>query len=109
MVKKDNFKTDKLEKVRDAVNVCTMCGFCKSVCPSFKAIGWDSALARGRVILSYGLLNGDIPADDSVIENIYTCDMHGLRTQMSVKGKDRRHRRTVPFRSCEERSYPFKA
>jgi len=73
MVKKDNFKTDKLEKVRDAVNVCTMCGFCKSVCPSFKAIGWDSALARGRVILSYGLLNGDIPADDSVIENIYTC------------------------------------
>lgn len=67
------FKTDKMEKVRDAVNVCTMCGFCKSVCPSFKAIGWDSALARGRVILSYGLLNGDIPADDSVIENIYTC------------------------------------
>lgn len=67
------FKTDKLEKVRSAVNVCTMCGFCKSVCPSFKAIGWDSALARGRVILSYGLLNGDIEADDSVIKNIYTC------------------------------------
>lgn len=67
------FKTDKLESVRDAVNVCTMCGFCKSVCPSFKAIGWDSALARGRVILSYGLLNGDIPADESVVKNLYTC------------------------------------
>ena len=71
--KKSDFKTDKLEEVRNAVNVCTMCGFCKSVCPSFKAIGWDSALARGRVILSYGLLRGDIPADDSVMENIYTC------------------------------------
>ena len=70
---KSGFRTDRLEEVRDAVNVCTMCGFCKSVCPSFKAIGWDSALARGRVILSYGLLRGDIPADDSVMENIYTC------------------------------------
>jgi len=69
----DKIKIKNLEKVRQAVNVCTMCGFCKSVCPSFKAIGWDPAAARGRVILSYGLLVGDIPADDSVIENIYTC------------------------------------
>lgn len=67
------FKTDKLEAVRNAVNVCTMCGFCKSVCPSFKAIGWDAALSRGRIILSYGLLNGEIEADDSVVENMYTC------------------------------------
>jgi Fe-S oxidoreductase len=50
-----------------------MCGFCKSVCPSFKQIGWDSALSRGRIVLTYGLLNGDIQADDSVIENMYTC------------------------------------
>jgi len=67
------FKAENLEKVKTALNVCTMCGFCKSVCPSFKAIGWDSALSRGRIILSYGLLNGDIPADDSVVENMYTC------------------------------------
>jgi Fe-S oxidoreductase len=66
-------ETKNLEKVKQAMNVCTMCGFCKSVCPSFKAIGWDSSVARGRVILSYGLLVGDIPADDSVIENMYTC------------------------------------
>ena len=69
----NKMRIENLEKVRQAVNVCTMCGFCKSVCPSFKAIGWDSSVARGRVILSYGLLNGDIPADESVIENIYTC------------------------------------
>ncbi|MCL2607003.1 MAG: heterodisulfide reductase-related iron-sulfur binding cluster [Methanomassiliicoccaceae archaeon] len=65
--------TENLDKVRQAVNICTMCGFCKSVCPSFKAVRWDSSVARGRVILSYGLLTGDIPADGSVIENIYTC------------------------------------
>ena len=67
------FETDRMEQVRNAVNVCTMCGFCKSVCPSFKAIGWDSALSRGRIVLSYGLLNGEIQADESVIENMYTC------------------------------------
>ena len=68
-----DFKTENLEKVGNAVNVCTMCGFCKSVCPSFKSIGWDSALSRGRIILSYGLLNGELEADDSVITNMYTC------------------------------------
>ena len=68
-----SMKIKNLDKVRQSVNVCTMCGFCKSVCPSFKAIGWDSSVARGRVILSYGLLTGDIPADESVMENIYTC------------------------------------
>ena len=67
------FKVDNLEAVRNAVNICTMCGFCKSVCPSFKAIKWDSALSRGRIILTYGLLTGEIEADDSVMENLYTC------------------------------------
>ncbi|MDR1405130.1 MAG: 4Fe-4S dicluster domain-containing protein [Candidatus Methanoplasma sp.] len=67
------FEADKLEKVKEALSTCTMCGFCKSVCPSFKSIGWDSALSRGRLILTYGLLNGDIKADPSVIENMYTC------------------------------------
>ena len=67
------FEIDNLEEVRKAVNVCTMCGFCKSVCPSFKAIGWDTALSRGRITLSYGLLNGDLDADDALIQNMYTC------------------------------------
>ncbi|MBR4505043.1 MAG: 4Fe-4S dicluster domain-containing protein [Candidatus Methanomethylophilaceae archaeon] len=67
------FEADKLEAVRKAVNVCTMCGFCKSVCPSFKAIGWDSALSRGRIVLTYGLLNGDLQPDESLVRNMYTC------------------------------------
>ncbi|MBO6083554.1 MAG: (Fe-S)-binding protein [Candidatus Methanomethylophilaceae archaeon] len=67
------FEVDKLEEVRKAVNVCTMCGFCKSVCPSFKAINWDSALSRGRITLTYGLLNGDLEVSDSLVENMYTC------------------------------------
>ena len=67
------FEADKIKKVKDALTSCTMCGFCKAVCPSFKAIGWDSALSRGRIVLTYGLLVGDLEADDSVVENMYTC------------------------------------
>jgi len=67
------FKADKIKKVKDALTTCTMCGFCKAVCPSFKSIGWDSAVSRGRMILTYGLLTGDLEADDSVVENMYTC------------------------------------
>lgn len=67
------FETCSLEEVRNAVNVCTMCGFCKSVCPSYKAIGWDTALSRGRIVMSYGLLNGEIQPDEALIRNMYTC------------------------------------
>ncbi len=52
---------------------CTYCGFCKSVCPVFEGIGWDPSVARGRIILAYGLLQKDIPADESVVENLYQC------------------------------------
>lgn len=64
---------EKLERAKAALSTCTMCGFCKSVCPSFKEQGWDSAAARGRVILSYGLLQGDIEPDQSVLDSIYSC------------------------------------
>ena len=30
-------------------------------------------MARGRVILSYGLMQGEIPADESVVEALYQC------------------------------------
>ncbi len=62
-----------LSLVQRSMMKCTFCGFCKSVCPTFEQVGWDPAVARGRIILSYGLLHGDIPADDSVIETLYQC------------------------------------
>ena len=68
-----DFKVDKINHVKELLNTCTMCGFCKSVCPSFKAIGWDGALSRGRIILTYGLLQGDIQPDESLMRHMYTC------------------------------------
>lgn len=62
-----------LERVRGAMMTCTYCGFCKSVCPTYEGVGWDPSVARGRVILAYGLLQGDLPADGSVVEYLYQC------------------------------------
>lgn len=69
----DKIDARNLEDIKREMMTCTMCGFCKSVCPAFEDIGWDPGVARGRVILSYGLLQGDIPADASVIEALYQC------------------------------------
>lgn len=62
-----------LKDVQKTMMTCTFCGFCKSVCPVFEDIGWDSSVARGRIIQSYGLLQKELPADPSVVENIYQC------------------------------------
>lgn len=52
---------------------CTLCGFCKGVCPSFAELGWDPASARGRMLLAYGLLQKEIEPDTSVINALYQC------------------------------------
>lgn len=73
MTDSDYIDAKHLEKMRKALMTCTLCGFCKSVCPVFEDVKWDSSAARGRNILAYGLLNKDIPPDESVIENMYQC------------------------------------
>jgi Fe-S oxidoreductase len=64
---------ENLRKVRKELMTCTYCGFCKSVCPTFERVGWDPSVARGRMVLAYGLLQRDIPADPSVIRYLYQC------------------------------------
>ena len=63
-------RTRELEK---EMLTCTLCGFCKSVCPYFEDNQWDPSVARGKVILSYGLSRGEVEPDDSVVRRIYQC------------------------------------
>jgi Fe-S oxidoreductase len=69
----DHIDAKNLREVKKEMMTCTMCGFCKSVCPVFEDIGWDPGVARGRVILAYGLMQKELPADPSVIEALYQC------------------------------------
>lgn len=67
------FTPEKIDTVMQALTACTMCGFCKSVCPSFKAINWDTDLSRGRIVMTYGLATGQLEPDESVMKSMYTC------------------------------------
>lgn len=54
---------------------CTMCGYCKNVCPTFVDQLWDSPSSRGRLVLSYGMLEKELEVDDSVVKALYQCTL----------------------------------
>ncbi|MBN2056383.1 (Fe-S)-binding protein [bacterium] len=56
---------------------CTLCGYCKNVCPTFLDVGWDSESARARNLLAYGLLTGEIGVDESVAAALFDCTQCG--------------------------------
>jgi Fe-S oxidoreductase len=66
-------KTKHVNKYLKELITCTMCGYCKEVCPAFDELGWDSSAARGRMALAYGLYMGDIEPDESVLERLLQC------------------------------------
>ncbi|MGD9963217.1 MAG: (Fe-S)-binding protein [Thermoplasmata archaeon] len=73
MARKKIIKAERTKKLEKEMLTCTLCGFCKSVCPYFEDNEWDPSVARGKVILAYGLSRGEIPADDSVVERLAQC------------------------------------
>lgn len=66
-------KTKHINQYLKELITCTMCGYCKEVCPAFDELGWDSSSARGRMALAYGLYMGDIEPDESVLERLLQC------------------------------------
>jgi Fe-S oxidoreductase len=66
-----------LESLEKEMLVCTQCGYCRSVCPIFEDMSWESKVARGKVILAYGMLKNRFDIDDSVVETLYQCSTCG--------------------------------
>ena len=64
---------------------CVHCGTCRAYCPVFEELGWESSNARGRVLISHGILEG-MEIDESVIKTIATCTTCGLCEEMCPAG-----------------------
>lgn len=64
-----------LAKWEEEMMTCTMCGYCKNVCPTFVDLLWDPPSSRGRVIMSYGMLEKELEPDDSVVSALYQCTL----------------------------------
>ncbi len=68
-----------------AIDQCARCGTCRSFCPVFEESGWESANARGRIMILQGLENG-LPADCRVQESLNTCTTCGICTENCPAG-----------------------
>ncbi len=64
-----------LAKWEKEMMMCTMCGYCKNVCPTFVNQLWDPPSGRGRMVLAYGMLEKEMEVDDSVVKALYQCTL----------------------------------
>ena len=64
---------EKLEKWKSALNKCIRCGYCYEHCQIYKSTRWDSDSPRGKLILLYGLLSGQVEPTPYVAGKIFEC------------------------------------
>ncbi len=65
--------TSKLEKWKGALNKCIRCGYCYEHCPIYKSTGWEIDSPRGKLVLLYGLLSGEVEPSDYVANKFFEC------------------------------------
>jgi glycolate oxidase len=61
------------KEIDNEILICVQCGFCRAGCPTFNETSLESLNARGRVLLCYGLLSGQLEPSQEVAEKIYQC------------------------------------
>jgi coenzyme F420-reducing hydrogenase delta subunit/formate hydrogenlyase subunit 6/NADH:ubiquinone oxidoreductase subunit I len=66
-----NFKRSK--KYQQELNKCIRCGYCYELCPLFKSHNWESDTPRGKLILIYGMINGEIKPTQEIVDKIFQC------------------------------------
>lgn len=66
-------KSSHLKKHEKLMNICIRCAYCFEKCPVIKEVQWDTDGARGKVILSYGLLTGELEPSQYIADKIFRC------------------------------------
>jgi Fe-S oxidoreductase len=66
-------ESQRLRKYESEMNTCIRCAYCFEGCPVLKELGWDTDSARGKVILAYGLMSGEIEPSEFVADKIFQC------------------------------------
>jgi coenzyme F420-reducing hydrogenase delta subunit/formate hydrogenlyase subunit 6/NADH:ubiquinone oxidoreductase subunit I len=68
-----NIEFSRLRKWRNELNICIRCGYCYEHCPLFRTSDWEIDTPRGRLLLTYGLLTGDVKPSAYVAEKLFEC------------------------------------
>ena len=81
--------TDRIHKIAELefkeANQCVQCGTCRAFCPVIEESGWESANARGRIMILKGLASGLSP-DAQVLESLNSCTTCGICTENCPAG-----------------------
>jgi len=56
---------------------CLGCGYCRTECPEFSAIGWESASPRGKFHLLKEYIQGNVNLDERMAEIFFACTTCG--------------------------------
>ncbi|RKZ29661.1 coenzyme F420-reducing hydrogenase, partial [bacterium] len=79
-------KFDTLQKWRDDLNICIRCGYCFELCHLFRLFSWEADSPRGKLLLIYGLLSGDVESSLDIAEKIFQC-FHCKNCEKSCSAK----------------------
>jgi ferredoxin len=63
----------RLKKWENELNICIRCGYCYELCHLYKLFSWETDTPRGKLLLAYGLLTGEIEPSPYIAEKIFQC------------------------------------
>ena len=52
---------------------CIRCGYCFGTCPVYNELGWEVDGARGKMVMAYGLLSGDLDGSEYIAQKLFEC------------------------------------
>ncbi|HOE17091.1 MAG TPA: (Fe-S)-binding protein [Syntrophorhabdaceae bacterium] len=63
--------------------ICARCGYCRGVCPVYRAIGWESASPRGKLSIARQVfsLKDQQKLDDEFVHRVTQCTLCGACAQ----------------------------
>ncbi|MBI5562099.1 MAG: (Fe-S)-binding protein [Deltaproteobacteria bacterium] len=77
-----------LAQLREEINKCVKCGTCRSICPTFRVIGRESASARGKLALIQSYAAGELPMSETYVRHIKECTLCGACMDNCPNGVD---------------------
>jgi coenzyme F420-reducing hydrogenase delta subunit/heterodisulfide reductase subunit C len=66
-------KYPRSKKWETELNKCIRCGYCFELCPLFKSFNWESDTPRGKLLMIYGLITGELKPTQNIVDKIFQC------------------------------------
>jgi len=80
--------SERLRGLSTELDKCVKCGTCRSICPTFRGIGRESASARGKLSLIRAYLDGEKGLGEEYLRHLRECTMCGGCKSVCPAGVD---------------------